>query len=172
VLCLQLTLWLLARHINNKELNWIIIKLCIHLHAYWTAEYQILKYEENKEIWQKHAHKQKKRQGNLYQLSKKGKVVPWCMREWMHRSTFFLTSALVGGEWSASRPGRFTPWERAPGTHRIGSWMGPRVALDDMEKRKFLILLWLELRPLVRPARSQSLCRQRYLSYLYQLDSN
>jgi hypothetical protein len=26
----------------------------------------------------------------------------------------FLTSALVGGEWSASRPGRFTPVERAP----------------------------------------------------------
>jgi hypothetical protein len=27
----------------------------------------------------------------------------------MYRSTFFLTSALVGGEWSTSRPGRFTP---------------------------------------------------------------
>jgi hypothetical protein len=26
----------------------------------------------------------------------------------------FLTSALVGGEWSASRPGRFTPEERSP----------------------------------------------------------
>jgi hypothetical protein len=25
-----------------------------------------------------------------------------------------LTSALDGGEWSASRPGRFTPRERAP----------------------------------------------------------
>jgi hypothetical protein len=24
---------------------------------------------------------------------------------------------LDGGEWSASRPGRFTPRERAPGTH-------------------------------------------------------
>jgi hypothetical protein len=30
------------------------------------------------------------------------------MGEWMYRSTFFLTSALVGGEWSASRPCRFT----------------------------------------------------------------
>jgi hypothetical protein len=29
----------------------------------------------------------------------------------------FLSSALDGGEWSASRPGRFTPRERAPGTH-------------------------------------------------------
>jgi hypothetical protein len=30
-------------------------------------------------------------------------------------STHSLTSALDGGEWSASRPGRFTPRERAPG---------------------------------------------------------
>jgi hypothetical protein len=29
----------------------------------------------------------------------------------------FLTSALVGGEWSASRHGRFTSGERTPGTH-------------------------------------------------------
>jgi hypothetical protein len=34
----------------------------------------------------------------------------------------FLTSALVGGEWSTSRSGRFTPGERAPGTHSIGGW--------------------------------------------------
>jgi hypothetical protein len=32
----------------------------------------------------------------------------------------FLTSALFGGEWSASRPGRFSPEERSPGTHWIG----------------------------------------------------
>jgi hypothetical protein len=31
-----------------------------------------------------------------------------------------LTSAVDGGEWSASRPGRFTPGESAPGTHWIG----------------------------------------------------
>jgi hypothetical protein len=31
-----------------------------------------------------------------------------------------FTRALDVGEWSASRPGRFTPRERAPGTHRIG----------------------------------------------------
>jgi hypothetical protein len=31
-----------------------------------------------------------------------------------------LTSALDGGEWSASRPGRFTPREGAPGTAWIG----------------------------------------------------
>jgi hypothetical protein len=37
--------------------------------------------------------------------------------EWRYSSTHSLTSALDGGEWSASRLGRFTPRERAPGTH-------------------------------------------------------
>jgi hypothetical protein len=33
---------------------------------------------------------------------------------WVH---VFLTSALVGVQWSHSRPGGFTPGERVPGTH-------------------------------------------------------
>jgi hypothetical protein len=66
----------------------------------------------------------------------------------------FLTSALAGGEWSVSRPGRFTPGERAPGTHWIGGWVGHRAGLDDVEKRKFLTLPGLELRPPGLPARS------------------
>jgi hypothetical protein len=78
------------------------------------------------------------------------------------RSTFFLTSALVGDEWSASCPGRFTSGERGPGTHWIGSWVGLRASLDDVEKRKFLTLPALEPRPLSLPARSQSLYQLRY----------
>jgi hypothetical protein len=70
----------------------------------------------------------------------------------------FLTSALVGGEWSTSRPGSFTPGEEAPRTHCIAGWLGPRAGLDDV-KRKFLILPGLELQPLGRPARRQSLYR-------------
>jgi hypothetical protein len=56
--------------------------------------------------------------------------------EWKYTSTHFLTSALDGSEWSASRPGRFTPRERAPGTHWIGGWVGPRAVLDEVAKRK------------------------------------
>jgi len=41
----------------------------------------------------------------------------------------FLTLALVGGERSASRPGRFIARERAPGTHWIGGCVGPRAGL-------------------------------------------
>jgi hypothetical protein len=39
--------------------------------------------------------------------------------------------------------------------------MDPRAGLDDVENRTFLTLTGLELRPLRRPARNQSLCRLR-----------
>jgi len=44
----------------------------------------------------------------------------WGMEVKLHT---FLTVALEGGEWSASRPGRFTPRERVPSTHWIGGWV-------------------------------------------------
>jgi hypothetical protein len=74
----------------------------------------------------------------------------------------FLTSVLVSDEWSASRPGRFTRGERDPGTHWRWDWVDPRACLDDVEKRKFLTLPGLEIRPLGCPARSQSLYRLSY----------
>jgi hypothetical protein len=40
--------------------------------------------------------------------------------------------------------------------------MDPRAGLDDFEKRKFCTLPELELRPLGRPDRRQSLYRLRY----------
>jgi hypothetical protein len=64
---------------------------------------------------------------------------------WIH---VFLTSALVRDEWSGSCSCRFTPGERTPGTHWTGGWVDPRAGLDDMEKRTFLALPGLELRPL------------------------
>jgi hypothetical protein len=81
------------------------------------------------------------------------------MGEWMYRYTFFFNSALVGGEWSVSRPGHFTRWEAAPGTHCIKGWVDRRADLDDVEERKFLTLPELELRPIGRPTRTQSLYR-------------
>jgi hypothetical protein len=56
--------------------------------------------------------------------------------EWRYSSTYSLTSALDVGEWSASRRGCFTPRERAPGTHCIRGWVGPRAVLDAVVKRK------------------------------------
>jgi hypothetical protein len=69
----------------------------------------------------------------------------------------FLTSALVGVEWSDSRPGRFISGERATGTHWIRGWVDPGASMDDVEKRKFLTQPGLELQPIGRAARSLSL---------------
>jgi hypothetical protein len=44
--------------------------------------------------------------------------------------THFLTSALDGGEWSASRPGRALTRGKDPDTCWIGDWVGPRAGLD------------------------------------------
>jgi hypothetical protein len=49
-----------------------------------------------------------------------------------------LTSAIDGGEWSASRLCYFCPWERALGTHWIEGWVDPRVLLDAVKKIKTL----------------------------------
>jgi hypothetical protein len=74
----------------------------------------------------------------------------------------FLTSAPVGGVWSASRPCRFTPVERVPGTHWIEGWVDPRAGQEDINKGKSLSLPGFELRLLCRRARSQSLYRLIY----------
>jgi hypothetical protein len=69
---------------------------------------------------------------------------------WIH---VFLTSALVGGECSASRPGPFLylrgkspryPLDRSVGGLRYRSRY-------DVDKRKFFTLAGLELRPFGRP---------------------
>jgi hypothetical protein len=80
----------------------------------------------------------------------------------------FLDPGTSGGEWSASRPGHFSPGKRPPppGTHWIGGWVGPRIGLDDVEKRETLPLPGLELRPLGRPARRQSLYRLSYPGFI------
>jgi hypothetical protein len=46
-----------------------------------------------------------------------------------------VTSALDGGEWSASHPGRFAPRETVPGNHWIGGWAGPRAVLDAVKRK-------------------------------------
>jgi hypothetical protein len=64
----------------------------------------------------------------------------------------FLTSALDGSEWSASRHGRFTPGDTAPGTHLIEGWVDLRAGLNAMEKTQ-ISCPWRESKP-GHPARS------------------
>jgi hypothetical protein len=56
------------------------------------------------------------------------------------RSLLFLTLALDGGQWSASRFCRFTPREITTGTHWIWGRLDHRTGLDAVEKRKILPL--------------------------------
>jgi hypothetical protein len=74
-----------------------------------------------------------------------------------------LTSALLGGEWSASQLGRFTSRERAPSTHWIAARLGPEPVW---------ILLWREKFPALdgtgtsdHPGRSAELYRWVLLVY-------
>jgi len=45
-------------------------------------------------------------------------------------------SALDGGEWLASRSGRFSPEKEPPVHHWLGGWVGPRAGLDSVARRK------------------------------------
>jgi hypothetical protein len=92
----------------------------------------------------------------------------------MYRSTFFLTSALVGGEWSASRRCRFTPGKepRYPFYRRLG---GPQSRSGRYEEVKiFYPIRTRTPAPPGRPARSQSLYRLRYpgVRYIYLIHEN
>jgi hypothetical protein len=49
------------------------------------------------------------------------------MGEW--RYSFTIPDLGTIGEPLGSKPGRFTPGERAPGTHCIGGWMGLRAGV-------------------------------------------
>jgi hypothetical protein len=72
----------------------------------------------------------------------------------------FLTSALVGGEWSA------LPQGKSP-EYPMDGRVGPPTGLNNMEKRKFLPIQVLKLQPLGRPACSQMI--PTALSQLYVL---
>jgi hypothetical protein len=61
-----------------------------------------------------------------------------------------LTLALDEGEWSASCSCRFTPRERAPGSHWIGGWMSLRIGLNGVGNRKSCTIInhMVEVQPL------------------------
>jgi hypothetical protein len=72
--------------------------------------------------------------------------VHWGVEVQLHQ---FLTSALDGGEWSASRPGRFSLRERNPDTH--WSLGGPQGwSVHDGEQKNSQTLPALEL-PTIQP---------------------
>jgi hypothetical protein len=109
--------------------------------------------------------------GSLKKKVKLSRYTPWGER--MYSSYSFLTSALDGGEWSASasRPGRALPpgkEPRYPLDRRLG---GPQSRSGRRGEKKNLPLSGIEPRSPDRPARSQTLYCLRYrgsldLSYI------
>jgi hypothetical protein len=96
-------------------------------------------------------------------IKKQSLYTPW-RRLGERRYSFysFSTSALDGGVWSASRPGRaFTPGERTPGTHCTGGWVGPRRGSNpDRPVVQFLVrhyTAWATPAPLVDIYRAQNI---------------
>jgi hypothetical protein len=83
------------------------------------------------------------------------------MGKWMYRSTCSWPRHNLEANSQLHTPATLPPGEKALTTHCIGGWAGPRTGLDNVKKRKILPLKGLELRPLGRPARNQSLYRVR-----------
>jgi hypothetical protein len=61
--------------------------------------------------------------------------------EWRYSST--ILDLGIRRRWSASRPIRFIPGERAPGTHWIGGWVDPKAGLNAVDVTE----LWPLLHP-------------------------
>jgi hypothetical protein len=84
-------------------------------------------------------------------------------------SRIFLTSALVGGEWSATRPCRFTSRGKSP-RYPLDRRLGvPEPVWSTWRKENSRPFRYLKSNPFSRPARSQSLYRPRYLGSLKKL---
>jgi hypothetical protein len=82
----------------------------------------------------------------------------------------FLTSAIDGGEWSASLPRCFTPGERVQGAQCIAGWADSRAGTDAIEYRK-IYSPCLESNPSC-PSHSPSLYWLSYPSSSYIFTSN
>jgi hypothetical protein len=95
-------------------------------------------------------------------LSVKGKAVPLHAMEARggkeYSSYSFTTSALDGGEWSASRPGRALPPEKGPPVRIVqeAGWAPEPVWTQRLEE-KFFTSPGIEPRLPGRPVRSQTL---------------
>jgi hypothetical protein len=102
-------------------------------------------------------------QQNIYSYkqskAKQSHYTPWWhLGEMRYNSYSFLTSALDGGEWSASRPGRALPWGKDPRYPLDRRLDGPQSRSGHKGQRKNpLPLPQIEPRSPGCPVRSQTL---------------
>jgi hypothetical protein len=100
-----------------------------------------------------------------YTVLREGRVVP--VKTYVGVDVYihvFLTEALAGGEWSTSRPDRFTHGERVP-SRRLG---GLQIRYGWHREKKSFAHTGTKIRTL-RLARNQSLYQQRYRGPLYRM---
>jgi hypothetical protein len=76
------------------------------------------------------------------------------MGEWIYRSTFLGVDTRLEVSDQIYSPAALPPGKEPLGTQWIGGWVELGAGLDDVEKRKSLMLPGVELRPLGSPARS------------------
>jgi hypothetical protein len=69
------------------------------------------------------------------------------MGEWMYRSTFSWTRHQLEVSGQLHAPAALSPGKEPPVPIGQEAGWAPRAGLDDVEKRKFLTLPGLELRP-------------------------
>jgi hypothetical protein len=74
---------------------------------------------------------------NAWNYTSTPQYVAWCLVKPSDNFTL-----LDGGEWSASRPGRFTPREEVPDSHWIRGRVDPRAGLVTVVKRKIPSPCW------------------------------
>jgi hypothetical protein len=125
--------------INGRKRSWPVLSLST-FRSYWGKTRKILRQESLSPDPDWESEKSRIR---LY--TEAFLTSPWASTEHYAMKAYwgsegklhtFLTSALDGGEWSASHTGCFTPRERASGAHLIGGWVGPRAGPDAVMKRK------------------------------------
>jgi hypothetical protein len=92
------------------------------------------------------------------------------MEELMYRSMFLD----LGTSWRlviSFTPQPLTPGERVPITDWIRGWLGPRIGLDDVKRRKILSLPGLKIRFLGCPAGSPNRTMQSLVKVLLVFSS-
>jgi hypothetical protein len=100
---------------------------------------------------------------SILRVKWKGKFVPVLSVRGSGRIALSILDLGTSWRWVVSvTPRPLYSGEGGLGTHWKGDWVSPRTDRHSVENSKLLTLPGLELRPLGRPARSQSLYRLPY----------
>jgi hypothetical protein len=78
--------------------------------------------------------------------------------DWTYRSTYSWPRHYLEVSGQLHAPSALSQGKEPASVHWIGDWRGPRICLDDVERRKILPLPEFDLRSLGRPASHYTDC--------------